>query len=136
MLYGKMLVILQPRKQTMRCFEDIYEAIANDGFAESTLQAINELVKDIENGSTDLPRFNLREHSGICQAGSALIGASCIASYAERSLRAGGHAGSSQTGPSNWEIDELQEKLIDNGQEPPAYGWKTLTMSCAMDLAL
>ena len=89
----------------MKYFEDIYEAIAENGFSESTLHVIDELVKQIENGSTDLPRFNLREHSGVCKAGSALIGASIVASYAERSLAAGSHAGSSQASPSSWEID-------------------------------
>ena len=97
----------------MRCFQDIYDAIAANGFAGSTLQAIDELVNQIENGSTDFPRFNLREHSGICKAGSTLIGASIVASYAERSLAAGGDAGSGQASPSSWEIDELQEKLIE-----------------------
>ena len=97
----------------MKCFQDIDEAIATDGFTESTLHAIDELVNQIEHGSTDLPRFNLREHSGVCKAGSALIGASIVARYAERSLTAGGHAGSGQGSPSNWEIDELQEKLIE-----------------------
>ena len=97
----------------MKCFQDIDEAIAKDGFTESTLHAIDELVNQIENGSTDLPRFNLREHSGVCKAGSALIGASIVARYAERSLTAGGHAGSGQGSPNNWEIDELQEKLIE-----------------------
>ena len=89
----------------MKCFQDIFEAIAKNDFAESTLHAIDELVNQIENGSTDLPRFNLREHSGICKAGSALIGASIVASHAERSLATGSHAGSSQASPSNWEID-------------------------------
>ena len=97
----------------MKFFQDIYEAIAKDGFVDSTLHAIEELVNQIENGSTDLPRFNLREHSGVCKAGPALIGATIVASYAERSLTAGGHAGSGQGSPSNWEIDELQEKLIE-----------------------
>lgn len=97
----------------MKCFQDIDEAIAKDGFTESTLHAIDELVNQIENGSTDLPRFNLREHSGVCKAGAALIGATLVASYAERSLTASGHAGSGQASPSNWEIDELQEKLIE-----------------------
>ena len=62
----------------------------------STLQLIDEFVNDIENGSTDLPRFNQQEHSGLYKAGSALIGASVIASYATGSLTAGGHAGSGQ----------------------------------------
>ena len=97
----------------MKCFQDLYEAIANDGFTQSTLPIIDELVSQIENGSTDLPRFNLREHSGVCKAGAALIGATLVASYAERSLTASGHAESGQGSPSSWEIDELQEKLIE-----------------------
>jgi len=100
-------------KKDMKCIQDIYEAIENGGFAVSTLQLIDEFVNDIENGSTDLPRFNQQEHSGLCKAGSALIGASVIASYAAGSLTAGGHAGSGQNVPSSWEIDELQEKLIE-----------------------
>ena len=83
----------------MKCLQDIYEAIATDGFRESALQIIDEFVNDIENGSTDLPRFNQREHSGICKAGSALIGASIVASYATRSLTAGSNAGSGQECP-------------------------------------
>ena len=51
----------------MKCFQDLYEAIANDGFTQSTLHIIDELVNQIENGSTDLPRFNLREHSGVAR---------------------------------------------------------------------
>ena len=97
----------------MKCFQDLYEAIANDGFTQSTLHIIDELVNQIENGSTDLPRFNLREHSGVCKAGSALIGASIVASYATGSLTTSSYAGSSQGSPSHWEIDELQEKLIE-----------------------
>ena len=98
----------------MKCFQDIYEAIAKDGFIGPTLHAIDELVNQIENGSTDLPRFNLREHSGVCKAGSALIGASIVASYATGSLATSSYAGSSQGSPSHWEIDELQEKLIEH----------------------
>ena len=134
----EIICIFAQRNKPMKCFEDIYEAIAKNGFTELTLHAIDELIKQIENGSTDLPRFNLREHSGVCKAGSALIGASIVASYAERSLTAGSYVGSSQASPSNywsserrgetgldypesrqksaianWEIDELQEKLIE-----------------------
>ena len=100
-------------KKDMKCIQDIYEAIENGGFTASTLQLIDEFVNDIENGSTDLPRFNQQEHSGLCKAGSALIGASVVASYAAGSLTAGGHAGGGQNVPSSWEIDELQEKLIE-----------------------
>ena len=87
----------------------IYDAIAADGFKPSTLQAIDEYINDIENGTTDFPRFNQQEHSGLCKAGSALIGASVIASYAARSLTAGSHAGGSQNVPSSWVIEVLED---------------------------
>ena len=44
----------------------IYDAIAVNGFTESTLKIINELITDIENGTTDFSRFNQQEHSGLC----------------------------------------------------------------------
>lgn len=93
--------------------QDISDAIENEGFSESTLQIIDELTNDIENGSTDFPRFNQQEHAGLCKAGPALIGASLVASHAAGSLAASGHAAGSQGGPANWQIDELQEKLIE-----------------------
>ena len=80
----------------MKSIQGIYEAIENRGFTATTLQLIGDFVNDIENGSTDLPRFNQQEHSGLCKAGSALIGASVVASYDAGSLTAGGHVGSSQ----------------------------------------
>ena len=89
----------------MKCIQDIYEAIENGGLNASALHLIDEYVNEIENGSTDLPRFNQQEHSGLCKAGSALIGASVVASYATGSLTAGGHAGSGQNVPNSWEID-------------------------------
>jgi hypothetical protein len=97
----------------MRYFQDIYDAIAADGFKESTLCLIDELINDIENGTTDFPRFNQQEHSGLCKAGSALIGASIVASYAAGSLAASSDVASGQGGPTNWQIDSLQEQLIE-----------------------
>lgn len=97
----------------MNCFQDIFEAIDRDGFALPTLQLIANLVNDIQNGTTNFPRYTIPEHAGLCTAGPALIGASIIASYARASLTAGGNAESGQSSPSNWQIDELQEKLIE-----------------------
>ena len=96
----------------MKSFQGIYDAINVDGFKESTLKIIDELINDIENGTTDIPRFNQQEHSGLCKAGPALIGASIIASYAARSLTAGSHAGGRQNAPSSWEIDELIQPYV------------------------
>ena len=92
---------------------EIYDAIAHDGFAEQTLQKIDEYVNEIQNGTRDFPRYNLSEHAGLCQAGPVLIGASVIASYATRSLTASGYAEGCEGGPANWQIDELQEQLIE-----------------------
>ena len=78
------------------------------------LQVIDNYISDIENGRTNFSRFNLSEHAGLCTAGSPLIGASVIASYARRSLETGCHAsGSERRLASNWEIDQMQEKLIE-----------------------
>lgn len=92
---------------------DIYEAIAAEGFSERTLRLIDELVNDIQNGTRDFPRFNISEHAGLCKAGPVLIGASVIAGYATRSLTASGNAEGCEGSPANWQIDELQEKLIE-----------------------
>ena len=92
----------------------IFGKIATDGFADSTLFEINHYINDIQNGTEDFSRFNLSEHAGLCTAGAPLIGASIVASYAAASLAASGNAGSGQGGsPANWQIDELQEQLIE-----------------------
>ena len=61
----------------------------------------------------EISRFNLSEHAGLCTACAPLIGASIVASYAAASLAASSNAGGSQgSSPANWQIDELQEKLV------------------------
>ena len=93
--------------------QDIFRAIDADGFKESTLLVIDKFINDIENGSTDFSRFNLQEHAGLCKGGAPLIGASIIASYARRSLTTGSNVEGREGGPANWEIDEYQEKLLE-----------------------
>ena len=91
-----------------------FDKIAANGFAESTLLEINNYINDIQNGTEDFSRFNLSEHAGLCTAGAPLIGASIVASYAAASLAASSNAGGSQgSSPANWQIDELQEQLIE-----------------------
>ena len=90
-------------KTLMDRLQNIFRAIDADGFKESTLLLIDEYINDIENGSTDFPRFNLQEHAGLCKAGSALIGASLVASYAARSIAASCHAEGREGGLANWE---------------------------------
>ena len=92
----------------------IYDIIAQEGFDNLTLQEINHYVNDIQNGTEDFPRFNLSEHAGFCSAGAPLIGASVVACYARASLEASSHAtGGFLRRPNNWEIDELQERLVE-----------------------
>ena len=99
----------------MSSIQDIYEAIAAEGFCERVLQLIDEQVNDIQNGTEDFSRFNLSEHAGLCKGGAPLIGASIVACYATASITAGGNAeGGEGVGPANWEIDEKQERLIEH----------------------
>ncbi len=119
--------------------EQIYEVIAKEGFTDLTLQTIDNYIKEIQDGTEDFPRFNLSEHAGLCTAGASLIGASVIASYATASITASCHAegcegqsksraevsslnlcrdaayarSAEQGSPANWQIDECQEKLIE-----------------------
>ena len=97
----------------MGSIEDIYEAIAADGFSERTLQLIDEQVNNIQDGTEDFSRFNLSEHAGLCKGGAPLIGASIVACYATASITTGSNAESRQGGPANWQIDERQEQLIE-----------------------
>ena len=93
--------------------EQIYDIIEEQGFTAQTLQAIDNYIKEIQDGKEDIPRFNLSEHAGLCTAGAPLIGASIIASYATASITASCNAEGSAGGPANWQIDECQEKLIE-----------------------
>jgi hypothetical protein len=96
----------------MERIELIFKMIAKEGFAPQTLQEIDNYIKEIQHGREDFYRFNLSEHAGLCKGGAPLIGASIIACYATASITAGSNVESCQRSPANWEIDELQEKLI------------------------
>ena len=96
----------------MDVLNNIYAAIAAEGFTDGTLQMIDNYANDIQNGREDFSRFNLSEHAGLCKGGSPLIGASIVARYATASLRASCNAEGRQGSPANWEIDEQQEKFI------------------------
>ena len=93
--------------------DQINTSIKYNGFSEHTLQLIDNYINDIQNGSANFSRYTIPEHAGLCKAGSALIGASIVASYARGSLEASRDAERGQDGPSNWEIDELQERAIE-----------------------
>jgi hypothetical protein len=110
----KIFVSLQSKRVlVMDVLNNIYAAIAAEGFTAETLQMIDNYANDIQNGREDFSRFNLSEHAGLCKGGSPLIGASIVACYASASLRASCDAEGREGSPANWEIDELQEKLIE-----------------------
>ena len=93
---------------------EIYTIIAADGFSAETLQMIDNLTNDIRYGRKDFNGFTLPEHAGLCKGGAPLIGASIVAGYARRSLTTGGHVESSEgSKPANWQIDEAQERFIE-----------------------
>ena len=98
----------------MERLQHIYDIIDQEGFSNLAIQAINNYVNDILDGTEDFPRFNLSEHAGLCTSGAPLIGASIIACYATASLTASRNAeGGPGSSPANWEIDERQEQLIE-----------------------
>ena len=98
----------------MKETNDIYDAIATEGFSAATLQMIDKLINDIQYGRKDFDGFTLPEHAGLCKGGAPLIGASVVTRYARRSLAAGGNAESGEGSiPANWQIDEEQERLIE-----------------------
>lgn len=99
----------------MKSLNLIYEMIRAEEFSPRTLELIDKYINDILYGTESFPRFNISEHAGLCTAGAPLIGASVVAGYARASLEAGADAAGGQGGhPSNWQIDELQEKLIEH----------------------
>ena len=91
----------------MDVLNEIYAAIAAEGFTAETLQMIDNYANDIQNGREDFSRFNLSEHAGLCKGGSPLIGASIVACYASASLRASCDAEGREGSPANWEIDDM-----------------------------
>jgi hypothetical protein len=114
-LFDNYFVFLPAKEnnQVMDVLNDIYATIAAEGFTVGTLQMIDNYANDIQNGREDFFRFNLPEHAGLCKGGSPLIGASIVACYATASLRASCNAEGREGNPANWEIDEQQEKFIE-----------------------
>ena len=98
----------------MQGTDNIYASIATSGFSDNSLQIIDTLTNNILYGRKDFNGFTLSEHAGLCKGGAPLIGASIVVSYARRSLTAGGNAtGSTGSCPANWQIDEEQERLLE-----------------------
>ena len=95
----------------------IFTAIRDNGFSERTINLINHYTTQILNGKTNFAQFNQAEHAGLCRAGEVLVGAYVVCNYAQASLTASADAGTGQTIPANWEIDEEQEKLVQQWAE-------------------
>ena len=68
--------------------KEIYNAISSEGFSEQTIEIIDNYIKQIVNGKTDLNQFNQKEHAGLCCTGEAFIGAYLVCNYAQSSLTA------------------------------------------------
>lgn len=98
----------------MTTLQDIYSAIAAEGYAPRVLEMIDNYTNDILYGTASFSRFTLQEHAGLCTAGPVLIGAAVVADYARGSLETSSNAAGRQGScPSNWAIDEAQEKAIE-----------------------
>lgn len=95
----------------------IFASIHDDGFSDKTLQLIDNYINNILNGKTNLTQFNQSEHAGLCCAGEVLIGAYIVCNYARSCLEASANVTASQTIPSNWEIDEAQERFVQQWAE-------------------
>ena len=97
----------------MHTLQEIFDAIAAEGFSVRVVALIDNYINDILYGKTSFPRFNLSEHAGFCSADAPLIGASVVACYARASLEASSHAaGGEGSRPNNWEIDEITDRPI------------------------
>ena len=78
---------------------------------------IDNYTNNILNGKTNLAQFNQQEHAGLCCAGEVLIGSYIVCDYARKSLETGADVGTGKASPPNREIDELQEKLVQQWAE-------------------
>ena len=98
--------------------DQINTSIKYNAFSEHTLQLIDNYINEILNGRTNIDRFNLPEHAGLCTAGAPLIGAYIVCNYARRSLEPSRNATESQaSSPANWDIDAKQEELVQQWAE-------------------
>ena len=89
----------------MNPLQEIFDAIAAEGFSARVVVLIDNYINDILYGKTSFPRFNLSEHAGLCSAGAPLIGASIVACYARASHTASGDTSGGQGSLGNWEMN-------------------------------
>ncbi len=82
------------------------------------IENIDNKINDILYGKRDLPQFNQPEHAGVCSAGPLLVGALIVCNITRESISASGNAADCKgASPSNWQIDETQEKAVQQWAE-------------------
>ena len=82
------------------------------------IKNIENHINDILYGKRDLPQFNQPEHAGVCSAGPLLIGALIVCNDSRESISTSDNASDSKgASPSNWQIDEAQEKAVQQWAE-------------------
>ena len=91
----------------------IYASIDNEGFSEQTLQLIDNYIKIYSMERQTL--FNSINRS--MRVSAAQVRSCIVCDYARKSLEAGSNVGTGKTSLPNWEIDELQEKLVQQWAE-------------------
>ena len=81
--------------------QKIYDAIAAEGFSAGVLAMIDNYANDIEHGRTNISRFTLPEHAGVCTA-VAGHGAAKLTCHSRRGVASGADAagGEGQCKPS------------------------------------
>ena len=117
--------------------KEVYAVIRDEGFSERTINVIDNYTYQIINGKTNLTQFNQEEHAGLCCAGEMLIGAYLVCNYAQASLAASRDAGAGQAdpaSPANWEIDEEQEKLVQQWAEAPLGRYASCQCVCRYNI--
>lgn len=97
------------------------------------MDELDKIISDILNGKRDLPQFNQPEHAGVCTAGPLLVGALLVCYNARESFTAGCNAAESKRAAINWQIDEEQERQLQQWAEaknvwfPHSEEWITST---------
>ena len=54
----------------MNPLQEIFDAIAAEGFSARVVVLIDNYINDILYGKTSFPRFNLSEHAGLSKGGA------------------------------------------------------------------
>lgn len=89
--------------------QKIFKGINRNGFNDVTLQHVNELFNEIENGKAVYNRYNQSETQGLVKAGRAAFGASLAASYVAASQGAGRYGKIVAGQSANEQLEKVKE---------------------------